>query len=188
VIKIGVIGNFIKTSKILFKIYSLRGYNIKIINCINNNNNITCDVLILNIETKNAELINILKLNMLIINKSISIRNFGKTPLTLSKNGILLINADNKNDLIILDYNNPYIITYGFNNKSTITLSSLSIDMYKNLQVCIQRSIVTISGKIIYEQEFNININDNDVAIILLYITIALINDFNIEQIKSNII
>ena len=52
------------------------------------------------------------------------------------------------------------IITYGFNSKATITISSIKEE---STMLCIQRSIKGVNNNIIEEQEFNINIERNNV-------------------------
>ena len=53
-----------------------------------------------------------------------------------------------------------FIITYGFNEKATITISSIKEE---NTMLCIQRNIKKIDGKIIEEQEENIKIEKNNI-------------------------
>ena len=65
----------------------------------------------------------------------------------------LIINADLDNESFkIINDLNINIITYGFNQKSTITASSVE----EELIICIQRKIRDINGKMIEPQEIKV--------------------------------
>ena len=84
----------------------------------------------------------------------------------------LVVNSDLKNNLKMLEELQLTVITYGFNSKATITVSSVLED---KVLVCLQRNIENNEGKTIEAQEFEIMTkgNTNDimgiVAILLLY-------------------
>lgn len=90
----------------------------------------------------------------------------------LTNTKYLIVNSDLKNNLKMLEELQLTVITYGFNSKATITISSVLED---KALVCLQRDIVNSKGKIIEAQEFEFvsNENINDVmgiaAILLLY-------------------
>lgn len=106
--------------------------------------------------------------------------------IILTEKDILLLNSDNQYDLNDFKLFNTRIITYGLNLKACITVSSIQDGERKSVQVCVQRGIPTVSGKIVEEQEFPIKItNYKDVNSVLSAITIALINDIHPDQIKS---
>ena len=67
---------------------------------------------------------------------------------------------ENENFATLLKNIRTNIITYGFNAKATITISSIKDE---NMLLCIQRSIKQINEKMIDEQEFNIKIEKNNV-------------------------
>lgn len=95
----------------------------------------------------------------------------------LSNVKYLIINADEKIDRNILKDLEFDIITYGLNQKCTITASSISQD---NVIVCLQRNIKNIKDKIIESNEFNIKLDKNGCATIyniLAYFTILLVYD-----------
>lgn len=52
-------------------------------------------------------------------------------------------------------------INYGFNNKATITISSYNIKNYIEVNLCLQREIVTFKGDKIEPFEFVLEINSN---------------------------
>ena len=64
------------------------------------------------------------------------------------------MNSDFKNNLRLLDSNNvPYVITYGFSSKATITIISNEND---EIILDIQREIENISKKKIESQEIKL--------------------------------
>ncbi|MBR6504229.1 MAG: hypothetical protein IKT41_00660 [Clostridia bacterium] len=69
----------------------------------------------------------------------------------LINSDICVINADVKENLKFLEYIKGVVITYGFNSKSTITLSSVEDN---KISVCIQRAIKNIKGEIIEPIEY----------------------------------
>jgi len=68
-----------------------------------------------------------------------------------------VINTDIKKNLQTLDYYNGTVITYGFNQKATITASSVDGD---NISICIQRVIENIKGQKIEPIEYVESIRD----------------------------
>ena len=80
----------------------------------------------------------------------------------------LIINAD-KVDMSKIKDANLTIITYGFNNKSTITASSVEDD---NLLICLQRNIKGIKGNEIEPQEVK---QDQDAKLKDSYLKMALV-------------
>lgn len=68
----------------------------------------------------------------------------------ISKAKYLIINADEKINLSMLESVSINVITYGFNSKSTITTSSVKED---NILLCVQRNIQDVNGKEVEPQE-----------------------------------
>lgn len=190
-IKIGIVGDFYKTSSLICKIYELKGYKVNVLEKLeyilldNLNNEKNKEILIVNLTGCN----NFIFFDILIINKPLFIYSQDyKTSFNLSRKSVILLDADNICNTKISTYNNPHIITYGFNSKSTITFSSIIGYLNNQIQYCIQRAIPTLSGNIIEEQEFKINSSVDNVSIVLASVTAAIINDVDIESIKSAII
>lgn len=77
----------------------------------------------------------------------------------LSNAKYLILNSDITIDRKLLESLKFDIITYGLNQKSTITASSISED---NVIICLQRNIKNINSKIIEANEFNIKLNRNN--------------------------
>ena len=72
-----------------------------------------------------------------------------------SKN--IILNSDIIENLDTVKNLNLTIITYGFNSKATITMSSLNED---NMLVCLQRNIKILDGRIVEQQEVNIELDE----------------------------
>lgn len=68
----------------------------------------------------------------------------------------LIINYDLENEIEILQDMKLTVITYGFNLKSSITISSLEED---NILICIQRAMKDIKEQTIEPQELDLVIN-----------------------------
>ncbi len=97
--------------------------------------------------------------DILVIMTDINKANREKIEHVISKSKILIINNDDKELLNILSnskLDNPYIITYGFNLKSTMTISS--IDELEQKVICLlQRDIKDIYGEVIEAREISVN-------------------------------
>lgn len=78
-----------------------------------------------------------------------------KSIINNSKN--IILNSDIIENLDMVKNLNLSIITYGFNSKATITMSSLNDD---NMLVCLQRNIKIIDGSMVEQQEVNIELEE----------------------------
>ena len=107
---------------------------------------------LINIKEKNIENIKNVKFETMIIcndlkeiaTKEVYIEKILKNTKYLIINSDINIKKDNI-------YNNVQIITYGMNQKATVTASSIQED---SILICIQRNIKNIEGNIIEMQEF----------------------------------
>ena len=117
--------------------------------------------------------------------------NFIKNGLTKNSENTKfeIININNKsienikNNLSLLKNTKLNIITYGFNAKCTITVSSIKDE---DTLICVQRNIKRVNGKIIEEQEFNIKIEKNNIKKLyntLVIFTILAIFGENLKKI-----
>ncbi len=79
----------------------------------------------------------------------------------------LVINSD-KVDLYILHNMDVMPITYGYNSKATLTMSSVEDD---KMILCLQRSIINILNKMIEPQEICVDIEYNDIDRYLIMCT-----------------
>ena len=79
----------------------------------------------------------------------------------------ILLNTDIDMNLEIMHNLNLTVITYGFNNKSTFTVSSIEEN---NIIICLQRIIFSKKGKEIEPQEYVLKVDEN----VEKYIVIAI--------------
>lgn len=74
-----------------------------------------------------------------------------------------IINSDEDNlSILTLEPLDGIVITYGFNSKATMTLSSYSVDQDMEASLCLQRDILTLSGNRIVPFEFIVEINSKN--------------------------
>lgn len=79
----------------------------------------------------------------------------------ISKTEYLILNEDIEIDILKkIEIEKPIkLITFGFNSKSTITVSSIRDE---KIIVCIQRDIEKLNGEIIEKQEKEMRVNDEN--------------------------
>lgn len=132
---------------------------------------------IININSKSIENIKNIKFDVLVINEPIEdiLKSSKYLENIINKVNYIIVNSDIKNNLLFLKNLKANIITYGFNAKATITVSSIKEE---NTMLCIQRNIETVDGKVIEEQETNIKINKNNLK--KLYNVIIIFTIFRI--------
>ena len=126
-----------------------------------NKNAIKSKFEVININKKSIENIKNIKFDILVICENIEkmLKESSYLEDIIKKSYYLVINSDIKENFSLLKDIEANIITYGFNAKSTITISSIKDD---KLMLCLQRSIKGIFS-VIEEQEFNIEIKRNNV-------------------------
>ena len=81
----------------------------------------------------------------------------------------LIINTDRKIELENLKTYDATIITYGFNHKSTFTVSSVEDE---NIIICLQRIIFNKDNKKIEPQEYKILIDENTEKYVIIAVKI----------------
>lgn len=120
------------------------------------------EIELIHINNKNIDSLKHVKFDLMIITDNI-IENleFKDRELELAKalinnSKIIMINIDIDIGDILGD-NEYSIISYGFNGKATITLSSITDD---RVILCVQREIKNIRGNIIENKEIEIKIDD----------------------------
>ncbi len=87
-----------------------------------------------------------------------------------------LLNADRKHHTTI--NRNALVITYGLNPLATLTASSLSETPYGiDFHCCLQRSIVTLRGKVLEPQEFPVHLfpTSGDISAAMAFVCLGLI-------------
>lgn len=70
----------------------------------------------------------------------------------------IILNSDIPIDLELMDNLNLTVITYGFNNKATFTVSSIEEN---NIIICLQRIIYNKNNEVVEPQEFKLEVPEN---------------------------
>lgn len=108
------------------------------------------------ITNKNIENIKNIRFETVVIDSKIE--DLKNLKLIVSNAKYIILNADLNIDLKLLEDLNLVIITYGFNNKATFSVSSVS---EINIIICLQRIINNIFEEKYEPQEFEINVDQN---------------------------
>ena len=120
------------------------------------------------IDDKNINNIKNIKFETIVIdNKLNSSKDFRKI---LSNAKYILLNSDIVIDLKLLENLNLTIITYGFNNKSTFTVSSITEN---DMIICLQRIIYKADGNKIEPEEYRLK-NEKDIEKYAIIFTMIL--------------
>lgn len=149
-----------------------------------NNNNIFSDNNVIFINEKNIDNIKNVHFDTVIINKEFEKYDELNKLLNNAKN--VVINMDINIECQKLNIVNSNLITYGFNSKSSITISSVTDD---DVLICVQRNIYNNYGEIEL-QEIKLENNEKysiyDLIVILILFLIYLPNydEIHINSIK----
>lgn len=111
----------------------------------------------LNLDSKTIENFKNIKFEIILISNLEKYKKTNNFEKVISNSAISLINADIKDNLKILDNVKGRVITYGFNPKSTITVSSVNEE---NISICIQRIIEDVNNNKIEPIEYVTNIEN----------------------------
>jgi len=111
----------------------------------------------INLDTKTIDNLKNIKFDIILISNLNKINRNNSFKKIISNTDISVINADIKENFEILDNLKGIVITYGFNQKSTITASSVNDD---TISICIQRIIEDKRGKKIEPIEYVENIEN----------------------------
>lgn len=147
---------------------------------IQNNNDIFNKYHIIFIKEKSIDNIKNIKFETIIINRKFNEEQ--SLNKLIAKSKYLIINEDIDMAISLLNDVNSNIITYGFNSKSTITMSSLTED---SIQICVQRNILSKQNEI-EQQEISLSKEaESEAYDIMLLISILLVyNKNDIKQVK----
>lgn len=147
---------------------------------IQNNNEIFNKYHIIFIKEKSIDNIKNIKFETIIINREFN-DEYSINKL-IAKSKYLIINEDIDMAISLLNDVNSNIITYGFNSKSTITMSSVTED---SIQICVQRNILSKQNEI-EQQEISLTKEaESEIYDIMLLISMLLIyNKNDIKQVK----
>lgn len=138
---------------------------------------------VININKKSIENVKNIKFDILVINEDIEnlLKNSKYLEEIISRAYYAIINSDVKNNIVLLKNIGTNIITYGFNAKSTITVSSIKEE---NTMICVQRSIKGVNN-LIEEKEINIKIEKNNVNKLYNVLVIFTILEIYGENLKK---
>ena len=131
----------------------------KIINKESVNN---CEIMY--IREKNIENIKNIRLDTLVLNQAIDKIEIIQKIVNNTKNLVLNIDLNENN------FEDVNLISFGYNSKSDITISSIEED---EVLICIQNTITSIYGRKIEPQEIKVNVK-SDINIYNIMIIIAL--------------
>lgn len=147
---------------------------------IQNDNDIFNKYHIIFIKEKSIENIKNIKFETIIINREFSAED--SLNKLIAKAEYLIINEDIDASISLLNDVNSNIITYGFNSKSTITMSSVTED---SIQICVQRNILSKQNEIEQQEISLVKEEKSEIYDIMLLISMILIYDKNdIKQVK----
>lgn len=147
---------------------------------IQNDNDIFNKYHIIFIKEKSIDNIKNIKFETIIINRKFNEEQ--SLNKLIAKSKYLIINEDIDMAISLLNDVSSNIITYGFNSKSTITMSSLTED---SIQICVQRNILSKQNEI-EQQEISLSKEaESEAYDIMLLISILLVyNKNDIKQVK----
>lgn len=147
-----------------------------------NKNSVKNKFEVININRKSIENIKNIKFDILVIHENIDdlLENSKYLEDMIAKADYVIINSDIQNNLSFFKSIETNIITYGFNAKATITVSSIQDE---NTMLCIQRSIRGRNNHIIEEQELNMKTERNKLYNMLVIFTILVIYGENLKKI-----
>lgn len=131
----------------------------KIINKESVNN---CEIMY--IREKNIENIKNIRLDTLVLNQTIDKIEIIQKIVNNTKNLVLNIDLNENN------FEDVNLISFGYNSKSDITISSIEED---EVLICIQNTITSIYGRKIEPQEIKVNVK-SDINVYNIMIIIAL--------------
>ena len=90
---------------------------------------------------------------------------------SLKSGAVALVNTDGVPLSALLGFDGQ-IVTFGFNSRACVTASSIADG---NIQVCIQRSMLTLNGDVLQEQEFPVSMPSRDPSAVLAVCACALL-------------
>ena len=110
----------------------------------------------------------------------------------VSRSQYIIINSDEDEWIHLLNDNiTTIVITYGFNNKASINLSSIDKQDIIEINICVQREIQTINGTIVEPFELPIKIDTKEkvnIYSILSIIACGLVMDKDLGNINISLI
>ncbi len=138
---------------------------------------------IININKESIQNFKNIKFDTIIVTEDFAgILNSSKYLDDIIKNSkYVIVNSDTVENMKYLNDRN--VITYGLNQKATITISSVKKE---NILLCVQKNIKNVKGNTVEQQEISIDINKNNLKKIynsMAIYTILTIYDENLKKI-----
>jgi len=115
--------------------------------------------------------------------------NIGRVFSQMDEKGIAIVNVDDDDIIKMLQDMKYRFVTYGFNDKASITTSSIGDSVFKDGFICcLQQEISTQNGKIIEPQEYKLKLNESefDSNSVLAAASFAIINDVDLSSSGEN--
>ena len=117
---------------------------------------IICKENIIFINDKNISNMKNIKFEFIVIDTQIN--NIAEFRKIISNYKYVILNSDIENNIAVIRDLNLMILTYGFNNKSTFTVSSIT---ESNIIICLQRIIFKPNGEKIEPEEYQLKNEEN---------------------------
>lgn len=117
---------------------------------------IICKENIIFINDKNISNMKNIKFEFIVIDTQIN--NIAEFRKIISNSKYVILNSDIENNIEVIKDLNLMIVTYGFNNKSTFTVSSIT---ESNIIICLQRIIFKPNGKKVEPGEYRLKLDEN---------------------------
>ena len=115
---------------------------------------------IMKIKQDNLDNLKNVKFDVVIINQELDVEKYKVNLYNILKNTkILIINIDYKENLKVVENLKIQVITYGFNKKATVTITSCDED---NIMLEFQREIITLNNNRIENREIKKSFKTGD--------------------------
>ena len=139
---------------------------------------------VININAKTIENLKNVKFDVLVMAENVEnmLKNSHYLENIINKSDYVIVNSDINSNLLLLKNAKASVITYGFNEKATITVSSVKED---EVMICIQRNIKGLNNKLIEEQEKVIKIKKNNVKKLYNFLVIFTIFEIYGDLLKK---
>lgn len=112
---------------------------------------------------KDLEKLNLSKLYFDIIVHPFVKENDSYSIELLRTSKICILNSDNgRFSAVFSKLEKTIVVTYGFNSKATVTISSFNLDEFLEANLCLQRSVVPLTGDRIEPFEYYLQLSKGD--------------------------
>lgn len=111
-----------------------------------------------------------------------------KVFLLLADKGIAIVNVDDGELLNMLQGMKQNVVTYGFNNKASVTTSSIGDILFKDGFICcLQKTISAKNGAVMEPQEYKLNIDSGEVDThnVLAAASFAIVNGIDLNHMNG---